>query len=256
MTGLGLKPPIQSSAESTSIDVVPSADSKNKPVESVSPVDPIPNPGTDKILETNKTEYLPGEELEVSFKLDARTSFDETAWAGIIPAEVPHGNEETNDDFDLAYAFLGNHQEGILVFEAPDQAGAYEVRLFSSDEGGGQEVAAIPFKVIGPITPVSGNQIRLNKSLFSPGETIQLEVSIKPEDKWDESAWVGIVPWDVPHGSEAVNDANNLGYQYMGPYLAGKMRFPAPLQPGTYDMRLNSSDEAGQELVFATFLVK
>lgn len=208
-------------------------------------------------LRLNKESFSPAQEIEVRFELFPDDTVDATAWAGIVPAEVPHGNEAENDIFDLAYAELANHRKGTLVFQAPEQGGNYEVRLFSSDNGG-RELASVAFKVNAPELPLSGNMLRLTKSFYQPGETIHLQASINAADKADESAWVGLVPAEVEHGSEAKNDAAALAYQFMGPYLAGKMRFEAPQQPGIYDLRLHSSDkpEVGVELAFVTLIVK
>lgn len=191
------------------------------------------------------------EEFEVRFEVDARAQA--SAWAGIVPAEIPHGDAALNDLFDLAYAELGGNVSGVLVFQAPEQGGAYEVRLFSAEDG--EELQALPLEVEAPQRPLSGNQIRLSKMAYAPGESITLEVSIKAADKLDETAWLGLIPAQVPHGSEAENDKNLLAYQYLGPFLAGKMTFQAPPQPGLYDFRLHDTDNNGRELAFVSFLV-
>lgn len=202
-------------------------------------------------LSLGRNTYQAGELIEIRFQ--ATTEAQSDAWVGLVPAEIPHGEAPLNDIFDLAYAPLGGNTSGILEFVAPDLGGDYEVRLFSSEAG--KELSSVAFEVNAPHIPLSGNQIRLSKAVFAPGDTIELEVSILAADKRDDTAWVGLLPAAVEHGSEALNDQHVMAYQYLGPYLAGKMTFKAPEQPGLYDFRLHDTDNTGREIVFTSFLV-
>ena len=205
------------------------------------------------VLELARNSFTPGEAFEVRFAAQPASDFDNTAWAGILASDLPHGSAADNDLFDLAYAEIGTARSGVLEFVAPDTPGFYDVRLFSAEDG--REVIYVSFEVTGSALPLQGNALRLNQSRYRPDDVIIVEVSIKQEDKRDPSAWVGIVPAAVPHGDEAANDKVNLGYQYMGDYLAGKMIFRAPKTPGLYDLRLHDTDLNGKELVFVSFLV-
>ena len=47
----------------------------------------------------------------------------------------------------------------------------------------------------------------LNKRIFAPAKEIQ--VSFVASSSFANNAWVGIIPFNIPHDSEAVNDADN-----------------------------------------------
>jgi hypothetical protein len=66
---------------------------------------------------------------------------------------------------------------------------------------------------------------------------------------------VGIIPSEVPHGSESVNDRNDLTYQYLRGRTGGVLTFRAPPAPGNYDFRMNDSDNGGRELASVPFKV-
>lgn len=222
------------------------------------PASPISPPVAGKgptALSLDKASYAPGDVITVHFSVDPASVTDKEAWVGLLPADVPHGSESENDKYDLAYDYLAGRTSGEMTFEAPAEPGQYEMRMHDSDNEG-HEIAAVAFTVTGSPKPISGNALVLNKSRFAPGEQITVTVSIKAEDKLDESAWVGIVPAAVEHGDETVNDRYNLGYQYMGKYLSGRMTFAAPKAPGLYDLRLHNTDTNGVELAFVSFLVE
>lgn len=206
-------------------------------------------------LSVDKTSYAAGETITVRFAIRSEDKKDATAWVGLLSADVPHGSETENDKFDLSFQYLEERLTGEMRFQAPITGGAYELRLHDTDENG-RELAAVAFEVRSPVIPVTGNQLVLNKQRYAPGEAIEVTVSIKAEDKADETAWVGLIPAAVEHGDEAVNDRYALDYRLMGAYLSGKMRFVAPRAPGLYDLRLHSSDTAGRELAFVSFLVE
>lgn len=248
----------EASASATPI-VLPPSPSTTLPAEITLPPengptrDPKAQDTGPAVLELARNTFAPGESFEVRFEAGAGQDFDQTAWAGILASDLPHGSAADNDLFDLAYAEIGSARRGVLEFVAPDTPGFYDVRLHNAEDG--REVIYVSFEVTGKLKPLSGNALRLNQSRYRPDALIIVEVSIKPEDKRDPSAWVGIVPAAVPHGDEATNDKVNLGYQFMGDFLAGKMIFRAPKTPGLYDLRLHDTDLEGKELVFVSFLV-
>jgi hypothetical protein len=95
-------------------------------------------------LSLNKTSYTPGERMWVSFKTSV--AFASNAWIGIIPSEVPHGNESVNDDNDISYVYVKGEKEGVKEMRAPTQPGVYDVRLNDSDDNG-KEIASVTFTV-------------------------------------------------------------------------------------------------------------
>ena len=78
----------------------------------------------------------------------APDSFPSDAWVGIIPSDVPHGSEATNDENDLDYEYLDGQESGALTFVAPNEVGSYDFRLHDTDQDG-QEVASVTFQVAG-----------------------------------------------------------------------------------------------------------
>lgn len=209
-------------------------------------------------IDIPKTSYSAGETILVHYSVDPESVKDPKAWVGLLPADVPHGSATENDKYDLAYQYLEGKNSGDMTFQAPEDPGNYDLRLHDS-ETNGKELTSIAFTVSGPVKPLIGNAIRLNKSRYAPNEMISISVSIKAEDKLDETAWIGIVPAAVDHGDEATNDKYNLGYRFLGANLFGKTTLPAPKAPGLYDIRLNNTDDEakkGIELAFVSFVVE
>ena len=90
-------------------------------------------------LTLDKNMYKPGEKITVTFA--APGSYPGNAWVGIIPSNVPHGQESVNDQHDLAYQYLDKRTSGTLVFTAPKKSGFYDVRMNDTDNNG-KEVAS------------------------------------------------------------------------------------------------------------------
>lgn len=76
-------------------------------------------------------------------------------------------------------------------------------------------------------------------------------------DRIDQSAWIGIIPSSVSHGSEKNNDAHDLSYKYLTAD-EGAFTMTAPKTPGQFDLRMHNSDSSSnaKELVSITFNVK
>jgi uncharacterized protein YoxC len=100
----------------------------------------------------------------------------------------------------------------------------------------------------------SSPQILLNKTTFAPTEEIQ--VSFVALSTFASNAWVGIIPSDIPHGSEAVNDQHDLSYQYLNGRTSGTLVFKAPTPNGSYDLRMHDTDSNGQEVYSVSFEVR
>lgn len=103
-------------------------------------------------------------------------------------------------------------------------------------------------------TEVEGLCIWVNKKEYEPGE--QITVFFDANDQLEIDAWVGIIPTNVPHGLEAVNDNHVLSLRYLFDRKEGSMIFYAPAEEGSYDIRLNDSDEQGLEVNSITIYVK
>lgn len=95
-------------------------------------------------LDTDKKSYAPGETITVTFSAPAGLPTD--AWVGIIPTDVPHGDEAQNDTYDLTYQYLNGMGSGTMIFSAPLLPGAYDFRMNDSDNNG-KEIASVTFTV-------------------------------------------------------------------------------------------------------------
>jgi hypothetical protein len=200
----------------------------------------------------SKNYYRPGESIDVKFS--APGNYNSSAWIGIIPSNIGHGSEVVNDQNDIVYQYFGGKTSGTLTFSAPTALGNYDFRM-NDDDNGGHEVASVSFEVtnnVPPPTQSSSGMLSLQKYSFAVGEKIAVSFSVPYVH--DESAWIGIVPSSVPHGEEAVNDQNDVAYQYLKLESKGTFYFDAP-ERGTWDLRLNSSDNSGKELASVTFTV-
>jgi hypothetical protein len=114
-----------------------------------------------------------------------------------------------------------------------------------------------------PITNGSGAILRLNKTVFSPNEIIQVNFELLTNVS--DRAWIGVVPSHVPHINDTVNDENDLSWKWMdntsggnplnAPKTDGTLSINAPKEPGAYDLRLNDNDDNGNEVAFVSFKV-
>ncbi|MCC9608143.1 Ig-like domain-containing protein [Blastopirellula sp. JC732] len=93
--------------------------------------------GLTLLFETAK----PGEQAVVKFV--AGKGYQKNAWIGIIPADVPHGDQRPNDDADIAYVTLNGKGNGIVNMKIPANTppGEYEFRMFPSDDDSQPEAA-------------------------------------------------------------------------------------------------------------------
>ena len=93
-------------------------------------------------LKTTKSVYAPGENMSINFTASPCLSAD--SWVAIFPASLPHGDDLASAGHLLSgRARLQGKQAGVLSFNAPDKAGAYQLRMF--DAGSGKEIASYNF---------------------------------------------------------------------------------------------------------------
>jgi len=194
------------------------------------------------------TIVTPGASIPLQFK--APDGLARTAWIGLIPSSVPHGDEEVNDAHDIAYQYL-ERTSGTLTFAAPEIGGAYDFRMHSADKMG-IEVASVSFRVQEP--SLAGAVMKIAKSTYIPGEA--MSITYEAPEGLSPRAWIGIVPAAIPHGSEAENDAHNLGWHYMDGETQGVLDFRAPVDPGDYTFRMHNRDDDGEEIASLPFSVK
>ena len=202
----------------------------------------------------DKLEFAPGEAITLHFT--APPGLPTSAWIGIIPSDIPHGSESTNDQHDISYQYLDGMTSGTMTFSAPTTPGTYDFRMHDTDSGG-VELKSATFTVAasgGGGGGGAGASLSLAKTVYAPGESITVSFTAPPG--LPTSAWVGIIPSSVSHGDEATNDMHDIAYQYLNGMTSGTMTFSAPNMIGTYDFRMNDNDSGGRELTSITFMVQ
>lgn len=96
-------------------------------------------------------------------------------------------------------------------------------------------------------------RLSLNKTSYRVGETIY--VTFQASSGMHRSAWIGILPSNIPHGDESVNDQYDITYQYLEGRTSGSLSFVAP-KAGAWDMRMHDNDSAGHEIGSVSFVVR
>ena len=195
-----------------------------------------------------KTTFAPNEEINVHFTAPA--SFPSNAWIGLIPSNVPHGDETVNDQNDMDYEYISGRTSGVMTFKAPETAGSYDFRMNDNDNSG-TEVGHVSFTVS---YAVENPTLNLDKRSYVPGEEIR--VSFTAPSTYPSNAWVGIIPSYVPHGDEDVNDQYDIDYEYLSGRTSGIIIFTAPTTPGSYDVRMHNKDGGGREVSSISFMVR
>ena len=196
-------------------------------------------------MKLKKTVFNPGDDIDLEFSI--AVPLPAQAWIGVIPSEIPHGTESVNDQHDVSYQYLGAQPASTFRFQAPDKPGSYDFRL---NDSGGKELASVSFQV-GDVK-LEGT-LKMHKETFAPGE--QIDVDFTAPEALPRTAWVGMIPSNIPHGKEAVNDQHDIGWNYLEKKSAGTLHFIAPPEAGSYDFRMNSSDSDGVEITSVTFRV-
>ncbi len=198
-------------------------------------------------LKLSAATVAPGAAFTVSFT--APSGFAEDAWVGIIPSSVPHGDGEEDDRHDVAYEYVSGRTSGTMTFNAPGTPGSWDARLIDTAQNG-TEVASVTFEV----RALSGATISLDRTAYAAGEDVTFRFTTPAG--FARNAWVGVVPSSVPHGDEEVNDRADLGYVYLEGRTAGELTVQAPTEGGSYDLRMNDTDQHGREVASVTFTVK
>jgi hypothetical protein len=198
-------------------------------------------------LSITKTQFAPGEEIKLKFT--AEGTFGPNAWIGVIPSSAPHGDESKNDEFDIDYKYFTG-TAGELTFSAPGTAGDYDFRMNTTDQDG-IEVASVSFKIV--VTKMNAS-LKTNKTEYVPGESIVVTFTAPAEIT--ERGWIGLIPSSTAHGSEETNDGADVAYEYLSKRTAGSITMTAPEQKGSWDIRMNDTDNNGNEVASVTVTVK
>ncbi|PKL76124.1 MAG: hypothetical protein CVV27_11895 [Candidatus Melainabacteria bacterium HGW-Melainabacteria-1] len=218
------------------------------PSNFVTPVTPLSVSGNGS-LKLVRNYVKPGKPIIINFATG--NDFKPTAWIGLVPSAVTHGNESFNDLHDIARQNLGNKSIGQLSFNSPTSEGNYDLRMFDGD---GNEAASISFVVSRELSPSERGQSKLwlNNQFVRPGQPIVLRLTAP--SSFEPSAWVGVVPSEISHGEEYLNDQHDLSWKYLEGLTSGELSFNAPATAGNYDFRLHDANN-GKEVCYASFTV-
>lgn len=197
---------------------------------------------TDKAtLSLNKTSLGLGDEIAVTFSgLPEGNKY----WIGVIPSDVVHGSEDHNDKNDIMYKYVSGRTNGVEVFQVYE-AGKFDIRI--SDPASKREIASQSFEVKAHI------EVKLESTEFAAGEEIVMHYKV--DENISSNSWVGIVPADIPHGSETENDKHDLAYKYFNSASEGVFKFIAPSKLGDYNFRFHDQNNDGKEVKSVNFKV-
>ncbi len=201
-------------------------------------------------LSLTQTKFKTNQPISVTFKVNQK--LDKHPWIGIIPSDIPHGDESKNDQHDVSYKYFDNQESGTLEFRTPRKAGKYDFRMHSTDNKG-VEITSISFEVEEEMTADISGEMSLKKTTFTLGEKIML--TFKVNQKLDKRPWIGIIPSEIEHGDESKNDMHDVSYKYFDNQESGTLEFKAPTKEGKYDFRMHSSDGNGVEITSISFEV-
>ena len=93
-----------------------------------------------------------------------------------------------------------------------------------------------------------GPALWIERNALLPHEKVSLYFLASPE--LAASAWVGLIPSEVEHGSTSLNDQHDVSYQYLSKRTSGIMVFKAPGTKGAYDFRLNGPSKEAASVSF------
>lgn len=192
----------------------------------------------------------PGERVTASFA--GLSGPSQTDWISLFRISDP--NTSYGEWF-----YLRGVEQGTVTFTAPGAPGDYEARLFR-DWPGGQyvsvaksgplQVGAAP-RASAPASAAEPPSLALDRLTFAPGELVRVRFRTP---RYADDAWIGVIPSDVQHGSEPVNDQHDVSYQYLRGRTEGELVFTAPAA-GRWDLRLNTTDSNGIETASVSFVV-
>ena len=195
-----------------------------------------------------QTVVEPGEEITVNFT--AEGNLGNNAWIGIVPSEIKHGDENENDEHDIAYQYTGDKTSGNLLFVAPADSGSYDFR-FNSTDGNGVEIASVTFQVKG--APNTKAELTADKKSYAKGE--QMVVTFRAPLTWDKEAWIAIVPAATKHGKAEDADKVDIIYEYINKRSKGTLKWTAPGEEGKYSIRMFDA-YGGKEVKAVEFTVE
>ena len=146
----------------------------------------------------SKSTYKVGEGIDFSF---TAPKLPDNAWIGIVPVEIPHGDEAVNDSHDTSYEYLGGRTNGRITLPNPG-LGTWTLRLHDTDNNG-REIAHVVFEVSSHVNAErlhQGHPCEIHILEATEGKPIRFNVNNRPRGN---DAWFGLYPeqaTDQEHG--------------------------------------------------------
>ena len=185
--------------------------------------------------------FEPGSLIEFQYEV-AEDLLKGSPWIGIIPSDIPHGDEAENDRHDLTYIYIVSNI-GQKNLKAPEEAGKYDIRLHDTDFNG-KELGYTSFEVKNELN--SQPIITTDKQVYTPGEEIKITFKNAPAET--SSDWIGLYP-------SSSDESDYLSWQYLQGEKEGEITFTSPRDPGEYNIRLFNDDSYNTIAVSNVFKV-
>ncbi len=98
-------------------------------------------------LSIDSSSYAPRADITVGFYMP-NSKIGETTWVGIVPADTSHTGGVDPDTAGLSYWYIKDLQSKQTTLTAPAKVGAYDLRIYSSEDMTiGMELAVVNFVV-------------------------------------------------------------------------------------------------------------
>lgn len=144
-------------------------------------------------MKLDKDVYEQGEQIIVT--LTYKGTPLEDAWVGIVPAEIEHGDEYLNDDYDVDYYYILSKEPGEeFVFETWLEPGDYSMRINENDNGG-IELGWLDFKVKGDKTSTDNTSINTDTNIDDSSDA-------NTDNDGKCTSWGGVIYYDVEKWQE------------------------------------------------------
>jgi hypothetical protein len=223
-----------------------------------------PRPEGETWVYSDKREYRTGEIMQIEYKV--KRGETGKPWIGLIPVGIEALDEATNDANDIAYIYLEDLAATGKVELKALKKGDYHLRLFGSDSDekafsqgqtrtvfirdwpqGNLEGGRLPLVSIeGQPTPVAGTPPA--PMTFKAGAVVKGTYTLS--EAYPDTAWLGLIPWEVKNRGADANDAADVAYKYLDKgVLTGTYEFTLE-KPGEYVLRLFPCSEGDPTATF------
>ncbi|HOI24132.1 MAG TPA: stalk domain-containing protein [Caldisericia bacterium] len=160
----------------------------------------------------DKIFVAPGQKITVNFSGAPGNSTDIVRFYQISPSEK-----------ELAYQWLSSKKSGSLSFNAPEEPGTYEFRMFASNKG---NPIARSNRIVTEWKPVKLSH-KIGTHYIEPSKKVEVSFTDAPGYSTDIIRFYQVSPSE-----------KELAYQWLSSKKSGVANFNAPEEPGTYEFRM------------------